>query len=73
MKTERLEAQSPRDNIRFMSSMIKVMNLGKNRRPECEITPMNTFNLMMLPSKSKERIVSRIKLSTTHYSEVLAL
>ena len=61
MKIERLEAQSPRDNIWFMGSMIKVMNLGKNRRPECVGASMNTFILMMLPSKSKERIVSEIK------------
>ena len=34
MKTERLEVQSRRDNLRFMGSMIKVMSLGKNQRPE---------------------------------------
>ena len=37
MKTERLEVQSRHDNLRFMGKMTKVMNLGKNRRPECEI------------------------------------
>ena len=61
MKTERLEAQSRRDNLRFMGSMIKVMNLGKNRRPECEITSMSTLTLTKLPSKSKERIISEVK------------
>ena len=67
MKTERLEAQLRRDNLQFMGSMIKVMikvmNLGKNRRPGCEITSMNTLPLMKLPSKSKERIVSGVKKS----------
>ena len=61
MKTERLEAQSWRDNLRFMGSMVKVMNLGKNRRLECEITSMNTLALMKLPSKSKEHMVSGVK------------
>ena len=63
MKTECLEAQSRRDNLRFMGSNEKVMNLGKNRRPECEITfnLMNTLTLMKLPSKSNERIVSGVK------------
>ena len=61
MKTEFLEEQSRRDNLQFMGSMIKVMNLGKNPRPECEITSINTLTLMKLPSKSKECIVSEVK------------
>ena len=55
MNTERLDAQSPRNNIRSMGSM-------KNLRPECDITSMNSFTLMMLPSQSKERIASWIKI-----------
>ena len=42
MKTERLAVQSRREKPLFMGSMIKVMNLWKNRRPECKITSMNT-------------------------------
>ena len=43
--------------------MIIVMNLGKNRRPECEITLINTLTLVKLPSKSKEHIVFGLKQS----------
>ena len=58
---EHLEAQSQRDNLRFYGLMIKVMNRGKNRRPDCEITSMNTLALMELPSKLKDHIVSMVK------------
>ena len=58
MKTEPLEARSQRDSLRFMGPMIIVMNLGRNQRPECEITSMNTLTLMKLSSISKEYIVS---------------
>ena len=61
MKTECLEAQSRRDNLRFIGSMIKVTNLGMNRRPEYDITSMNTLTLTKLPTKSKEHIVSGVK------------
>ena len=42
VKTGPLEGQSRRDNLRFMGLLITVMNLGKNRRPEWELTSMNT-------------------------------
>ena len=73
MKTERLEAQSRRESLLFYGFDEKVMNLWKNQRPECKITLINTLKLMKLASKLNEHIVFRVKLSTTHYSEVLAL
>ena len=54
--------------------MIIVMNLGKNRRPECEITLINTLTFVKASIQIERAHRIRAKtISATHYSEALAL
>ena len=61
MKTERVKVYCQSDNLQFLGSMIKVMNLWTNQGPEREITSINTLTL-----KEVYEAPIQIELKTIH-------